>query len=140
MATTTATAKAIVKITTQEWILTLSLIFGGCCSNAFALEKLIQSQSKSGNLITLFQFIFVSIYGLWKHIEIQKHFPFVGLKKRNVPIKSWLAMVAMFWSVNIMNNWALGFQISMPFHIIFRSASIMVVLIGVAYIHSGSVS
>ncbi|KAJ3327933.1 hypothetical protein HDU91_004234 [Kappamyces sp. JEL0680] len=37
-----------------------------------------------------------------------------------------MVMVALFWSVSVLNNWALGFSIPVPFHIIFRSGSLMV--------------
>ncbi|TPX60551.1 hypothetical protein PhCBS80983_g01707 [Powellomyces hirtus] len=35
-------------------------------------------------------------------------------------------MVALFWTVSVLNNYALGFRISMPLHIIFRSMGLFV--------------
>lgn len=116
--------KAVIQIGIVEWILTFGLIFGGCCSNVFALEKLVRQEPQSGNLITFFQFLFVSVEGLYRNIEWnQNRFT---LKERKVPIINWIIMVTLFWSVSVLNNLSLGFKISMPFHIIFRSASIII--------------
>jgi UDP-xylose/UDP-N-acetylglucosamine transporter B4 len=113
----------------KEWILVFSLIFGGCCSNFYALEELVRSVPQSGHLVTLSQFIFVSLLGLPSHLSFIKIGGITlpnGLKPRAVPLSNWIVMVILFWSVSILNNWALGFSIPVPFHIIFRSGSLMV--------------
>ena len=131
-----STAIATTTLGIKECILTLSLIFGGCCSNVFSLESLVRAQAKSGHLITLSQFLFASSIGLSKHLEFQKYIPYVKFKNRNVPLTSWVLMVILFWLVNVLNNYALGFKISMPFHIIFRSASVLFsMLIGYGFFH-----
>ncbi|KAF8576216.1 UAA-domain-containing protein [Ramaria rubella] len=53
-----------------EWITTLALVFGGCCSNAWALELATSQNPHAGSLITFAQFLLVSIYGLRKHITV----------------------------------------------------------------------
>ncbi|KAJ3040088.1 hypothetical protein HDV00_011412 [Rhizophlyctis rosea] len=116
----------------HEWIAVFFLIFGGCCSNVYTLELLVTEIPKSGNLITLAQFIIVAIEGLFAHLEFgfqpNSILPF-RLRKRSIPIKIWLAMVALFWSVSVLNNHALGYRISMPLHIIFRSGSLLVSMV-----------
>ncbi|KAG0738775.1 hypothetical protein G6F57_007064 [Rhizopus arrhizus] len=56
--------EALVQMLASDMPMILSLIFGGCCSNAFALEVLVTDAPKSGQLITLGQFIFVAVEGL----------------------------------------------------------------------------
>jgi UDP-xylose/UDP-N-acetylglucosamine transporter B4 len=110
----------------KEWATVLALIFGGCCSNVFTLETLIKAESQSGNLITFSQFLFLAFEGLCMNLEYSKSWLPLKLKQRQVPIKNWLIMVFLFWGVSVLNNYALGFSIPMPFHIIFRSASLIV--------------
>ena len=43
------------------------------------------------------------------------------LKKPRLPFASLLASAAMFYGVNMLNNWAFAFDISVPVHIILRS-------------------
>ncbi|KAF9107087.1 golgi uridine diphosphate-N- acetylglucosamine transporter [Mortierella sp. GBA35] len=45
------------------------MIFGGCCSNVFALEILVNDAPKSGQMITFAQFVCVSAYGLAMHLK-----------------------------------------------------------------------
>lgn len=105
------------------------LIFGGCCSNLYSLEVMVKSLPKSGNLITFAQISVVALEGLLSNITFTNGIP--GLRPRIVPLKNWLVMVSMFLTVSILNNYALGFNISMPLHIVFRSGSLMVsMLIG----------
>ncbi|SYW86033.1 uncharacterized protein UHO2_02267 [Ustilago hordei] len=50
--TTRNTASSIIATTASEWLFILTLIFGGCCSNAFTLELATQQLPSSGTLIT----------------------------------------------------------------------------------------
>jgi solute carrier family 35 (UDP-xylose/UDP-N-acetylglucosamine transporter), member B4 len=115
-------------ISVKEWLLVLLFIFSGCCSNVFALESLIKSIPSSGHIITLSQFIFVSLAGLTTQLELSA-FYIPKLKTRKVPIKNWGVMVMLFWSVSVLNNYALGYRIGMPLHIIFRSGGLLVSMV-----------
>lgn len=105
----------------------LSLIFGGCCSNVFSLEVLVNDAPKSGQLITLGQFGFVALEGLRHHITWGKYGP--KLKPTVVPLLNWFFLVTVFFIVSLLNNLALGYNISMPLHIIFRSGGLIVNMI-----------
>ncbi|ORX91430.1 UAA transporter [Basidiobolus meristosporus CBS 931.73] len=113
------------QISLRDWLLIVVLIFGGCCSNVFTLEVLVGGAKKSGNLVTCAQFLFVSLDGLMQHIDIPKGSYLPRLKERKVPVHVWLIMVVLFFSLSVMNNLALGYHISVPLHIIFRSAGLM---------------
>jgi drug/metabolite transporter (DMT)-like permease len=43
------------------------------------------------------------------------------LKKPNIPLRKLAYSAAMFYTVNMLNNWAFAFNISVPVHIILRS-------------------
>nr|KAJ3421594.1 hypothetical protein HK105_002994 [Polyrhizophydium stewartii] len=118
----------------REWVVVGLLIFGGCCTNVYTLEVLVKSAPQSGNLITFAQFLLVALEGLISNLEFGRGgaadsgrpvWP-VRLRKRVIPMSRWLGMVVLFLVVSILNNYALGFSISMPVHIIFRSGSLLV--------------
>ncbi|CAG8483986.1 10469_t:CDS:2 [Ambispora gerdemannii] len=109
-----------------DFLLIGSLVFGGCCSNVIALELLVGDAPKSGNLITLAQFTFVALEGLRHHLKFTPDSWIPTLKPRIVPFFNWSLLVAMFFTVSVLNNIALGFRISVPLHIIFRSGSLIV--------------
>ncbi|CAO3662148.1 unnamed protein product [Umbelopsis ramanniana] len=125
--------KSLLQVFANEYILILSLIFGGCCSNVFALEILVGDAPKSGQLITLGQFVFVAAEGLFHHVQWPSApgcwwWPtfLPSLKPRAVPIQRWFILVVIFYIVSSLNNIALGYNISMPLHIIFRSGGLIV--------------
>ncbi|KZT38952.1 UAA-domain-containing protein [Sistotremastrum suecicum HHB10207 ss-3] len=53
-----------------EWTATLGLVFGGCCSNALALELVTSRLPQAGKLITFVQFLVISIFGLIRHLTV----------------------------------------------------------------------
>jgi UDP-xylose/UDP-N-acetylglucosamine transporter B4 len=112
-----------------NWIVIGSLLFGGCCSNVVALELLVGDAPKSGNFFTFAQFLFISCEGLFHHLEFSSSSSIPHLKKRTVPAYRWFIMVVLFFTVSVLNNVALGYKISVPLHIIFRSGGLIVSLI-----------
>ncbi|KAG0349611.1 golgi uridine diphosphate-N- acetylglucosamine transporter [Podila humilis] len=139
-------ATLTLQVSLQDWVLIGAMIFGGCCSNVFALEILVNDAPKSGQMITFAQFICVSLYGFTQHLEwpvvnewrsssesrptgtesqgIWRYIP--HLQERKIPLLRWLAIVIMFFAASILNNLSLAYKISVPLHIIFRSGGLMV--------------
>ncbi|GAB7365914.1 hypothetical protein MBLNU230_g7242t1 [Neophaeotheca triangularis] len=110
----------------------VALIFGGCCSNVFALEAIIKSEPGSGLLIAFFQFVFTGGIALCTQLNV----PFLEtgsiIRKPTVPLARWVAIAAMFFAINMLNNWAFAFKVSVPIHIILRSfGSVTTMLAGV---------
>ncbi|KAI9495005.1 UAA transporter [Zychaea mexicana] len=97
---------SLARIVAPEFPLILSLIFGGCCRQ----------------LVTFGQFAFVALEGLRHHLEWSRYGP--RLKPTVVPLSRWLLLVSIFFVVSVLNNLALGYRISMPLHIIFRSGGL----------------
>lgn len=94
-----------------------ALIFGGCCTNVYALESILKRDPDSGLLITLMQFILVTIAAY----PSQRGPNGEVLRKPRVPLRRWALAALMFFTVNMLNNWAFAFDISVPVHIILRS-------------------
>ncbi|KAI9669116.1 MAG: golgi uridine diphosphate-N- acetylglucosamine transporter [Alyxoria varia] len=132
----------------------LALIFGGCCSNVFALEAILKHEADSGLLITVFQFFIVALFSLPTQLErtpistlrstlsfdfptpitpsairrpTDPHAPTTRVRRGwrfkplGIPLQRIALMSFMFFAVNMLNNWAFAFDISVPMHIILRS-------------------
>ncbi|KZM26244.1 Dolichyl-phosphate-mannose--protein mannosyltransferase [Ascochyta rabiei] len=99
-------------------ISSFSLIFGGCCANVYCLEAIVKQEPDSGLLITLFQFVFTCLSTL--HYQFDPNGRYY-LRSSPVPFRKWCISAALFFTVNMLNNWAFAFNISVPVHIILRS-------------------
>ncbi|KAI1881958.1 hypothetical protein AGOR_G00245400 [Albula goreensis] len=99
-------------------IFAIILVFVGCCSNVVFLELLVRDFPGSGNIVTFAQFAFIALEGF----IFETNF---GRKKPAIPIRNYVIMVTMFFTVSVINNYALNFNISMPLHMIFRSGSLI---------------
>jgi drug/metabolite transporter (DMT)-like permease len=74
--------------------------------------------TNKGLLITLMQFIIVALSAYPS--QSSPHPPFF-LKRTKIPLSVLFNSAAMFYTVNMLNNWAFAFNISVPVHIILRS-------------------
>ncbi|KAJ7641346.1 UAA transporter [Roridomyces roridus] len=110
-----------------DWSTTLSLIFGGCCSNAITLEQLTTQYPLSGSLITAFQFLIISLYGIPTHITWTKFGP--RFKPHRIPLTPYLVQVGLFYFISLLNNAAFSYRIPMSVHIIFRSGGLVISMI-----------
>ncbi|TSM52244.1 UDP-xylose and UDP-N-acetylglucosamine transporter [Bagarius yarrelli] len=98
--------------------LAVILVFVGCCSNVVFLEVLVRDFPGCGNIVTFAQFLFIALEGF----IFETNF---GRKKPAIPIRNYVIMVTMFFTVSVINNYALNFNIAMPLHMIFRSGSLI---------------
>ncbi|ROI37092.1 UDP-xylose and UDP-N-acetylglucosamine transporter [Anabarilius grahami] len=94
------------------------LVFVGCCSNVVFLELLVRDFPGCGNIVTFAQFAFIALEGF----IFEANF---GRKKPHIPLSNYVIMVTMFFTVSVINNYALNFNIAMPLHMIFRSGSLI---------------
>ncbi|UNI15289.1 golgi uridine diphosphate-N- acetylglucosamine transporter [Purpureocillium takamizusanense] len=110
----------------------LALIFGGCCSNVYALEAIINFERSSGTLLTFVQFAFVALTGYVGQFDKTRPPFFIAPAK--VPLRRWLVNIVLFFSINVLNNHAFSYDISVPVHIILRSGgSITTMIAGYLY-------
>lgn len=144
--------------TIPQWLtvgVMLLLIFGGCCSNVFALEAIIQSalllafhkillrslgachanyrlamhrvEPSSGTLLTFVQFVFVAVTGYVSQFDETR--PPFFIRPNKVPLKRWLVNIVLFFGINTLNNHAFSYAISVPVHIILRSGGSITTMI-----------
>ncbi|XP_037109814.1 UDP-xylose and UDP-N-acetylglucosamine transporter [Syngnathus acus] len=99
-------------------VFAIILVFVGCCSNVVFLELLVRDFPGCGNIVTFAQFLFIALEGFIFETRL-------GSKKPAIPIRNYVIMVTMFFTVSVINNYALNFNISMPLHMIFRSGSLI---------------
>ncbi|KAJ5212748.1 uncharacterized protein N7498_004394 [Penicillium cinerascens] len=102
-------------------VMMVSLIFGGCCANVFALEAIIKEQPTAGPLITFAQFVLCALFTLPHFLSFSAGPRALFLSPRAIPLRSWLIYTSFFVTVNMLNNWAFAYRISVPLHIILRS-------------------
>jgi UDP-xylose/UDP-N-acetylglucosamine transporter B4 len=77
-----------------------------------------RTEPDSGLLITFFQFLFAALAAYPTQFSISGPYT---LRNPSVPISRWTVIAAMFYSINMLNNYAFAFNISVPVHIILRS-------------------
>ena len=82
-----------------------------------------------GTLLTFVQFLFVAVTGYVSQFDASR--PPFFIKANKVPLRRWLFNIVLFFSINVLNNHAFSYDISVPVHIILRSGgSITTMLAG----------
>ena len=79
-----------------------------------------------GILLTFTQFLFVALEGLPYHIDLHGNY---FLKPRQIPLTRWITIVSMFFASSMLNNAALGYDVSIPIFIIVRSGGTFITMI-----------
>ena len=82
---------------------------------------------RPGTLLTFVQFLFVASTGYISQFDRNRapHF----LKPNKVPIRRWLINILLFFTINVLNNHAFSYNISVPIHIILRSGGSITTLV-----------
>ena len=124
-----STVRAVLATTASEWLMILTLIFGGCCSNAYTLELATRQLPSAGTLITFAQFLVTTLSSLPYFLVRSRTFPYIGLRQRAVPLYRWLVQVAFYLSTSLLNNMAFAYSVPMSVHIVFRSGGLVVNMI-----------
>jgi len=108
------------------------MIFGGCMSNVYTLEVLTREDKGCGNLVTFSHMVAISCFAAIENFNWST-FQF---KARKIGIQYYMRLVVMFFVVQIANNKAFAFNISLPLHLVFRSGSLMAsMLVGAFYLN-----
>jgi len=89
-----------------------------------------------GPLITFVQFIVTALFTLPNFISIPAGPRSLFIAKRVIPLRSWLVYTAFFLTINLLNNWAFAYKISIPLHIIVRSGGPVASMI-IGYLFNG---
>ncbi|KAG2377551.1 hypothetical protein C9374_009067 [Naegleria lovaniensis] len=106
----------------------VAMIMSGCVLNVIVLEMILNLDSKMGPLLTLIQFIFISLESLRHNIDWETK----SLKKRAIPLWFYSILVFLFFFQSVVNNLVFKYHISIILHTIFRSSSLLMnLLIGI---------
>lgn len=73
------------------------------------------------------QFLFVAVTGYFSQFDSSR--PPVFLRPNRVPIRRWLVNIVLFFTINVLNNHAFSYNISVPIHIILRSGGSITTLV-----------
>jgi UDP-xylose/UDP-N-acetylglucosamine transporter B4 len=85
-----------------------------------------------GTLLTFVQFCFVAVTGYV--VQLDKSRPPLFIAPAKVPLRRWLINIVLFFCINVLNNHAFSYDISVPVHIILRSGgSITTMIAGYLY-------
>ncbi|MCP9265561.1 GDP-D-mannose dehydratase [Dirofilaria immitis] len=96
-------------------------ILTGCTGCMVTVEILTKYSPECMNLLTCSTFIFVSVVSFFK----QSHY-FKRLPRSRIPLlRGYMRIVLTFFVVNVSNNLALRYDVSIPLFIIFRSVILM---------------
>eukprot|EP00057_Strongylocentrotus_purpuratus_P015713 XP_011670187.1 PREDICTED: UDP-xylose and UDP-N-acetylglucosamine transporter [Strongylocentrotus purpuratus] len=107
----------------------MAMVFIGCAANVFFLELIVSEFPGSGNIITFAQFLLIAVEGFVFTTKF-------GTKRPIIPIRNYFIMVAFFFTLSVINNYALNFKISVPLHTIFRSGSLIAnMILGIYILH-----
>ena len=91
--------------------------------------QLASTDGSKGLLITFVQFVATAFITWPTYFSARR--PPAFLKRRRIPLTRLILSALMFFAVNMLNNFAFGYNISVPVHIILRSGgSVMTMLVG----------
>jgi UDP-xylose/UDP-N-acetylglucosamine transporter B4 len=118
----------------------IAAVMIGCCSNVITFELILNEYNKSGSIVTIAQFLFISMEGLIHNSKIERNIDgslkSIGLKERSTPLFYHALLVSLFFTQTIVNNLAFSYNISLPLHSIFRSGSLITnMLVGMILFH-----
>jgi solute carrier family 35 (UDP-xylose/UDP-N-acetylglucosamine transporter), member B4 len=103
----------------------VTAIMGGCCLNNLTLELIVKADPSCGVLLTLLQFLTVSLEALPSQLRRSSSFPYVRFAPRVIPLSAYALMVFLFGTSSVLNNAAFHFNISLPLNTIFRSGTMV---------------
>jgi UDP-xylose/UDP-N-acetylglucosamine transporter B4 len=89
--------------------------------------SLARVEPSAGTLLTFVQFLFVAVTGYVSQFEPSR--PPLFLRPNKVPLRRWLVNIVLFFSINVLNNHAFSYDISVPVHIILRSGGSITTMI-----------
>jgi solute carrier family 35 (UDP-xylose/UDP-N-acetylglucosamine transporter), member B4 len=96
------------------------------------MREIKSNQKCLGTLLTFVQFLFVAVTGYVAQFDRTRPPLFIAPNK--VPVRRWIVNIVLFFSINVLNNHAFSYDISVPVHIILRSGgSITTMLAGYLY-------
>ena len=78
--------------------------------------SLCREEPGAGTIITFFQFLFIAVEGF---VVVSRF----GQNSSKIPIKNYMWLVCLYFTVSVVNNFAFNFDIPLPLHMIFRAVN-----------------
>ncbi|KAG9127227.1 golgi uridine diphosphate-N- acetylglucosamine transporter [Ceratobasidium sp. 392] len=123
-----------------DFAVALSLVFGGCCTNAWTLERVLNQTPSIGTTLTFAQMTFITLQALPSFIHWRKSswspIPLPALKPRAVPFSVWAFQVLLVSSISFLNNLTYRYKLPLSIQIILRSAG-LIVSMTIGFLFSG---
>ncbi|KAH7096948.1 UAA transporter [Auriculariales sp. MPI-PUGE-AT-0066] len=109
----------------------LTLVFGGCCSNAWSLEQMLTHDARLASALTLIQMLFTVLHSLPAVLSTTTSTGTFTLKlrPRAVPLREWAAQVVVLTAMSLLNGWVFLYPVPVTIQIIFRSAALIVSMV-----------
>ncbi|VDP20756.1 unnamed protein product, partial [Onchocerca flexuosa] len=106
-------------------------VLTGCIGCMLTVEVLTKHNPECMNLLTCSTFIFISFISFFKQSDYFKRLPRSRVPLLRVCFRGYMRIVLIFFVVNVSNNLALQYDVSIPLFIIFRSGTLLAnVLLG----------
>ncbi|KAL5517055.1 hypothetical protein EMCRGX_G002522 [Ephydatia muelleri] len=98
------------------------VVLVSCCCNVVFLELMIKQDPGAGTTITFVQFLFVVfLVGLAEEGRLRS--------APKIPLRKYMRLVALFFVVSVISNYAFVFDVPMPLVMIIKSGSLMTNLV-----------
>ncbi|KAF8738934.1 UAA transporter family, partial [Rhizoctonia solani] len=131
-----------------DFLLAVSLVFGGCCTNAWTLERVLNETPSigwslklalvrqaltaisTGTTLSFLQMLFITIQALPSVIQwdtpLWSSVPLPSLKPRKIPLSVWTLQVGLVSTIAILNNLTFRYKLPLSIQIVLRSAGLIV--------------
>ncbi|CAE6367211.1 unnamed protein product [Rhizoctonia solani] len=109
-----------------DFVLAISLVFGGCCTNAWTLERVLNETPSMGTTLSLLQMSFITAQGLPSVLQWNTPswslVPLPSLKPRKIPLSVWSVQVVLICTIATLNNLTFRYKLPLSIQIVLRSA------------------
>ena len=98
-------------------VMVMCLTLFSCCCTNIIVEQYAKDVSNSSAFLTFFSYLTAVTLPIITDFHILR-------RARRLPMKSYLTLVVLEYSVSLLNNMALSFNIDMPTHLVFKSGNL----------------
>ncbi|EUC55678.1 UDP-N-acetylglucosamine transporter, putative [Rhizoctonia solani AG-3 Rhs1AP] len=113
-----------------DFVLAVSLVFGGCCTNAWTLERVLNETPSIGTTLSFLQMLFITVQTLPSVLQWETPswgwMPLPSFKPRNIPISVWSLQVVLICAISTLNNLTFRYKLPLSIQIVLRSAGLIV--------------
>ncbi|CAE6454637.1 unnamed protein product [Rhizoctonia solani] len=113
-----------------DFLVAVSLVFGGCCTNAWTLERVLNETPSIGTTLSFLQMLFITVQALPSVLQWDtssgRLVPLPSLKPRKIPLSVWALQVVLVSAIAILNNLTFRYKLPLSIQIILRSAGLIV--------------